>query len=210
MEKRLRWLILLAFLVLVLSLVCFLYDREIVRTVEDMRHIYLDYVFLSLFFASNVIIVFLFVFTLFLFRKSKRKWVVALGSSILLSGLLSYILKTVIHRPRPFQEGHVSVFNVILYFMVKTVNKWNFSFPSFQAMLVFCVLPIISKEFRKFRYIWLVFAILVAFSRVYFGVHYMSDVLIGGLLGYLIGYIMVLIEQRFHYGEKLVKKMRLV
>jgi len=62
---------------------------------------------------------------------------------------------------------------------------------------VFSALPILNKKFNKLKYIWLVFACLVAFSRVYFGVHYMSDVLTGALVGYLIGLSAVWIEEKY-------------
>ena len=68
---------------------------------------------------------------------------------------------------------------------------WDFSFPSFQAMMVFCAVPLLSKEFPKFKYVWVIFACLVAFSRVYLGVHFLSDVIAGALIGYMIGYFIM-------------------
>ena len=62
-------------------------------------------------------------------------------------------------------------------------------------MLVFSAVPLLNQEFKKFRYIWFVFACLVAFSRAYFGVHYVSDVMVGAVIGYLIGLSMVMIEK---------------
>ena len=70
-------------------------------------------------------------------------------------------------------------------------------------MLVFCALPIISKEFRKIKWAWIIFAVLVAFSRVYFGLHFLSDVLIGGILGYLIGVLIIKLEEKNNFGEKI-------
>jgi len=84
---------------------------------------------------------------------------------------------------------------------------WNFSFPSFHAMLVFCSIPIISKKFPKFKYVWIIFASLVAFSRVYFGLHFLSDIVVGGLIGYLSGMIVIKLEEKYKFGEKVYGKI---
>lgn len=185
----------------------FLFDTQIVKIIESTRNIIFDYFFLMVDFSSSALIIFLFLTTLFLYRKPKRRWVLPIALSVLLSSGLSFILKILIKRPRPFSGTAVKPLMVAFYFMKDNFNTWNFSFPSFQAMLVFSVLPIISKEFRKFKYAWLVFASLVCFSRVYFAVHYFSDVLIGAIIGYLIGYIIVLIEEKYEPGKKLFEKI---
>jgi undecaprenyl-diphosphatase len=72
----------------------------------------------------------------------------------------------------------------------------DFSFPSGHAMLAFCAIPILNREFPKLKYAWIVFACLVAFSRVYFGVHFMSDVIAGALIGYCLGELIVAVKTR--------------
>jgi len=106
-----------------------------------------------------------------------------------------------VQRARPFQLGIVSVLPVL---EKASHSIWNFSFPSFQAMLVFCAIPVISKEFPKFKYIWIIFAGLVALSRVYFGLHFLSDVIAGSLIGYLIGLFVINRKalQEFSFGKK--------
>ena len=94
--------------------------------------------------------------------------------------------------------------------MSKSYEIWNFSFPSFQAMLVFCAIPTISKEFPKIKWAWIVFACLAAFSRVYFGLHFLSDVIIGGILGYLIGMLIIKLEEKNNFGEKIYKRRGIV
>ena len=88
----------------------------------------------------------------------------------------------------------------------KSYEIWNFSFPSFQAMLVFCALPILSKEFPKIKWFWIVFACLVAFSRVYFGLHFLSDVIIGGILGYLIGMLVIKLENKKKFINRIFRR----
>jgi|TARA_B100001971_G_C18138214_1_gene508869 undecaprenyl-diphosphatase len=190
------------------AFMAFLYDFELVNFISTLRNMSFDYVFLSVTFASNTFIVFFFLTTLFLWKEHKRRWIFPLWFATLFSAVTSYLLKIIIARPRPFQKG-VPVLQIAFHFMKDNFLEWNFSFPSFQAMLVFSALPLISKEFKKFRWIWVVFASLVALSRVYFGVHYLSDVLIGSIIGYVIGYAMVVIEEKHGFGLKLMRKFRI-
>jgi len=121
-----------------------------------------------------------------------------------LSVAVSFLLKIAVQRQRPFQLGLVSVLPIL----EKASHEiWNSSFPSFQSMLVFCAVPILSKEFPKFKYVWISFACLVAFSRIYFGLHFLSDVIAGGLIGYLLGLVIVKAEERYKLGEKIWKRI---
>jgi len=74
-------------------------------------------------------------------------------------------------------------------------------------MLVFCAIPIISKEFPRIKWAWILFAVLVAISRLYIGAHFLSDVIIGGLLGYIIGVLIIKLENKKKIGEKIYKKI---
>jgi undecaprenyl-diphosphatase len=67
------------------------------------------------------------------------------------------------------------------------------SFPSSHAVNNFAAAAVIGQFYPKQRIYWLLFAALVAFSRPYVGVHYPSDVLAGGLVGFGIGSFIVFI-----------------
>jgi len=194
---------------IILTLVSFIYDSEIISFISLLRSFYLDYLFISIAFASQSIIIFFVLTSLFLWQEHKRKWIFPLWLTLALSIIISYIVKVLIHRPRPFQAGVVSVLGLGVYLMKNSFLTWNFSFPSFQAMLVFSALPILDKEFPKFKYIWMIFACFVALSRVYFGLHYMSDVIAGAIIGYLLGALFVYIEGRYKLGEKIMKRMKI-
>jgi len=189
-----------------LSMLAFLNDASAVKFIASLRVIYLDYLLLSVAFASNVFIIFFFLTSLFLWKEHKRRWILPLWLSSFFAILISYLMKIIIARPRPFQKRLVSALQIAIYFVKDNFSTWNFSFPSFQAVLVFSALPVLNKEFRKLKYVWFVFACLVAFSRVYFGLHYLSDVLAGAIIGYLIGLVMVKIEERYELGLKVMRK----
>jgi undecaprenyl-diphosphatase len=74
------------------------------------------------------------------------------------------------------------------------------SFPSGHAMIVFSIVPFLMKNFPKQKYYFILLAVLVAFSRIYLNVHYLSDIVAGAFLGYLIGVIFSDLEDK--YGWK--------
>ena len=73
------------------------------------------------------------------------------------------------------------------------------SFPSTHAVNNFIAAYILSHWYRRQRAIFYSIAALVAFSRVYVGVHYPSDILGGALEGTLLGMVVV-------YGAGVVEK----
>ncbi|MBT4165516.1 phosphatase PAP2 family protein [archaeon] len=208
MKKRDYPLIILL-LTTILTLITFIYDSQIIRFIQPLHNAKLDYIFNSVAYASNILIIFFFLTSLFLWKEHKRRWILPLWLSGVISIAISYILKVSVHRLRPFQKEPIEIFVTILYFMKDNFNTWNFSFPSFQSMFVFSSLPILTKEFPRFKYIWLIFACLVAFSRVYFGAHYLSDVMAGAIIGYLIGYIIVKLEEKYQTSLRITKKLKL-
>jgi undecaprenyl-diphosphatase len=204
MKKGLIFLILLV----ILNLFLFFIDVFLVKLFESFRNLIFDYFFISIAFATNIIVVFLFLTVVFLKKEERRRWVIVLWSTAALSGIVSFIIKIIVRRPRPFQEGHVEILRIILRFIENNFMVWNFSFPSFQSVLVFSALPLICKEFNKYCWVWFVFAFLTAISRVYFGAHYLSDVLAGGLIGYGLGIIVLKIEERYNIGKRIMNKIR--
>lgn len=209
MKKRDKF-VLSILIVIGLILISLKFDVQIIQLIEGLRNPFANTFFLAIEFLSNVFIIFFFLVCLFLWRNKDRKWVLPVGVCLFLSVCVSYLLKVIVRRARPFQEGVTSTLDVLFYEGISSFNSWNYSFPSFQTMMVFAVLPLINKEFRKFRHVWLGFAILVGFSRVYFGVHYLSDVISGGLIGFLIGMIVIRLEEQFKLSERIMKKLRLV
>lgn len=65
----------------------------------------------------------------------------------------------------------------------------GYSFTSNHAANMFCLAKYVSEFIPPARLVTYTFATLVAYSRVYNGVHYPTDVLGGGILGWLIGWL---------------------
>ena len=71
----------------------------------------------------------------------------------------------------------------------------SFSFPSGHATLAFAVAFVFAAKYPKFRYPLFALAALVAFSRIYIGMHFPSDVLAGAVLGSAVGLAVTSIER---------------
>jgi len=101
---------------------------------------------------------------------------------------IQWLLKIIINRPRPFELGLTNPNTNIVV---------SSSFPSGHTIVFFAIIPLIGKSFPKMRPILWTTASLVGFSRIYLGVHYISDVLAGALLGYFIGWTFMKFEERY-------------
>jgi undecaprenyl-diphosphatase len=193
------------FVILALSIILsFCLDKELIKAISLLRIGILDSFFLGITFASSEIIIFFVLTAFFLWSEHKREWIFPLWACLGISAVISLILKVTVQRLRPFQLGIVSL---IPKLQEASFNTWNFSFPSFQSMLVFSAISILSKEFPKLKNVWIGFAVLVAFSRLYFGVHFVSDVLIGSLIGYAIGAGIVKLEKENKWGKNFYNKI---
>ncbi|PKL67946.1 MAG: phosphatase PAP2 family protein [Methanobacteriales archaeon HGW-Methanobacteriales-1] len=85
----------------------------------------------------------------------------------------SEILKFILARPRPYE---------VLSGARHLMDVAGYSLPSGHTTTAFAAFTVIGIKYR-YLYIFLGFAVLVAISRIYMGLHYPSDVLAGALLG---------------------------
>ncbi len=99
------------------------------------------------------------------------------GISLLLAGTLSTALKITIQRPRPF-----ATYPNIIY---KKGEAGSYSFPSGHTNFAFATATSLSLAFPKWYIVVpaYAYAAAVGYSRMYLGVHYPSDVLVGALIG---------------------------
>jgi undecaprenyl-diphosphatase len=70
------------------------------------------------------------------------------------------------------------------------------SFPSGHAAYAFGLATTISAYHRRFSLLMFAWAVLVGFSRLYLGVHYLTDVLVGALIGTGISFIVTRAAKR--------------
>lgn len=91
----------------------------------------------------------------------------------------SILLKNLIARPRPF----ILDTDIILAIPAPS----GYSFPSGHTFSSFISAAILSKYSRKFALAAIPIAIIIGFSRLYFCVHFPTDVLAGMILGITLG-----------------------
>lgn len=107
---------------------------------------------------------------------------VHLASSLLISHLLVNILKRFVRRRRPYQvlEGVLTG--------IKPLK--DASFPSGHSTAIFCMATVLALAVPSLLIFFYGFASVVAFSRVYLGMHYPSDIMIGASLGTITALLM--------------------
>lgn len=115
-----------------------------------------------------------------------------LSLSTILANIIFYALKNIVHRDRP-------------ELTFRLIQESNFSFPSGHATIAFTIYPILAILILKtnlnkplkyiFSTILVLFPFVVGFSRLYLGVHYITDVFAGMVLGLSITAIFFFVEK---------------
>lgn len=111
-----------------------------------------------------------------LFLKKKLRFYVG----FVLMTVIVFSVQNIIGRLRPYD-----VINGVSYlgFIDPGVN----SFPSYHSATSFFGAVFLGKEFKRFITLFFTLAILISFSRIYLGAHYLTDVLAGGIIGLVVG-----------------------
>jgi len=175
-------LIIIAFVLLV----SFLVDNLILKITPLIKNPVLDY--LSSLFTNlgPVLVITIVLISLFLLNKKKREWIMPLGLSLIFSYITTYVLKFIIARPRPL--GTIK--------LMPLINLADYSFPSSHTAVAFAALPILNKTYPRLKWLWILSVSFVAFSRIYIGVHYLSDVVAGALIGYFVSAFVMKIKNK--------------
>jgi undecaprenyl-diphosphatase len=120
--------------------------------------------------------------------KKYRKCGVALILSLLITSLFTNSIKEAVMRPRPFE------FNEYVLTFIKRPN--GYSFPSGHTSSSFTAASTMFFCGGKMKNVALPTAFLIAFSRLYFYVHFPSDVFVGALLGISVAFCVHLAQKR--------------
>lgn len=114
------------------------------------------------------------------YYRARWKGVIVLLSAVALStgvDQLVRFIKDIFNRPRPFNSE--LPFEVIF----RGDTQGGLSFPSGHAADGFFIAVFLGLYFPRWRWYFIFLATLTAFSRIYCGVHYPTDVIAGALLG---------------------------
>ena len=125
-------------------------------------------------------------------RMHLRQVAIEAGLSTLGGLAFNQIILLFMHRPRPYATG-------VSHLIVAPSSDW--SFPSDHATVAFAIAATFALSNEPNRAVWfLVAAILVSWSRVFIGTHYVSDVLGGAVIG--IG-VALIVSTLYPAGNKL-------
>lgn len=126
---------------------------------------------------------------IFLFIKKYRRVGIVLYLSQLLTVIVTTILKETIERPRPF--------TTLADLHPLVAHPTSFSFPSGHSSAAFAGAVIVGYYIKK----WIIpaygVAVLIAFSRLYVGVHYPSDIIVGSIIGILGSVVTIQLVKKF-------------
>lgn len=110
-----------------------------------------------------------------MFETGKLAW-----AAFMEAGLIAYSLKRIIGRSRPLNGSEED------------------SFPSGHTTLAFSMATVAGHEYTRLRIPLYAVAFGTAFSRIYQGRHYLSDVIAGAVIGTLVGVHVI------HYKGKIL------
>jgi len=161
-------------------------DFDILKQIYLHRPVYADKFFIWVTQNTTLLtIVFIFIYLIYSFNQKNKSYknVIFIITSILSAAIVTNLLKIIIKRPRPY--------DIHSFINIQHLDAGGYSFPSGHTTEVFALamaMLLVTKSFKKVIpfYLW---AILIAYTRMAFGVHYPLDILGGIIIGILIPFI---------------------
>lgn len=166
------------------------YDKEVLRFLNGLHAPWLDPVMLVL--TETVAWIPLYAFMLYVVIKEFKRdtWIVLLGLALtilLADQITASLMKPYFGRLRPSQEPSLEEW----IHLVEGYRGGKFGFASSHAANTFGSATFFFLWFRNIKrwVIWLfVWAAFMTYTRIYLGVHYPGDVLVGALVGIICGW----------------------
>ncbi|MFH1657077.1 MAG: phosphatase PAP2 family protein [bacterium] len=131
------------------------------------------------------------VIIILLLWKKNRLMVLSVTISVFLSRLvIAEIIKTIVQRARPYMVLETAK-------KIITENADFKSMPSGHAAIFFALATAIYFFNKKLGVFFFVSAILISLARVFCGVHWPSDILVGAIIGIISGIIVGKIIKKY-------------
>jgi undecaprenyl-diphosphatase len=129
----------------------------------------------------------------FLFPKTRKRWAIPITSTVIVTALSNIFLKLLFTRERPD--------------ILQLIYESDYSFPSGHAMnnmAFYTMVFLLTNKYIKNRKIkigisimCIILPLIIGISRIYLGVHYASDVMVGWFLGSAIAVIIFKIFEKW-------------
>lgn len=138
---------------------------------------------------------------LFFSGKTQRVGLASLLAIVTEASIVNLIIKPIVARPRPY--------DVVAGLEPLIEKMTDFSFPSGHTAVGFAFAVVMcGMAPKKFAVPAVVVGILTGYSRMYLGVHYPSDVLVGAAIGSLSGIFAVFLLKKKSKGlERILEKL---
>lgn len=172
------------------------FELEIIHWLQSLRNTFLDFFFkFCTLFGEEVVLIIVLGFVYWCYDKKKGE---QLGLIVFISVGINSVFKLLVMRNRPFVVDS-TIENL------KPSTSTSYSFPSGHtqtaATSFFSVYYLIKKNWLLT--VAIVITVLVAISRMYIGVHYLTDVLAGAAIGILLSYGLSKYLAKFNDYKKL-------
>lgn len=176
------------------------WDKKLFLYLNGFHSSLMDYV-MTLFTLTPIWALFYLVILWIIIRKYGKKSIliiVSLFLIILLADQISGVFKNSVQRLRPSNDPEISLLAHVFF-----TKGGQFGFVSAHAanafsFAVFSLLLFQQKIYSIFILSW---ATLIAYTRIYLGLHYPGDILGGALLGSFIGWgifrLLILVEYKY-------------
>ena len=157
-----------------------IFDHNLFFVINSISNPFLDSFFVLITYVGSSVFWILMI-ALFWIKK-QRKVSIYLIFAFIIDSISLVFLKWLFFRPRPYE----SFSNLkILSFEIEASP----SFPSGHTERAFSGATVLSSIYKKFRIPFFILALLVGLSRIYIGMHYPIDTLVGMINGILFGLI---------------------
>ncbi|MBN1251937.1 MAG: phosphatase PAP2 family protein [Bacteroidales bacterium] len=174
-------------IILIISIILLSYSKsEIHLFINKFHNSFFDLFFKYYTHLGDGIVVAVFIFIL-LFIKYRYAIITAISgilAIIVVQSLKRYIIPDV-NRPELFFKGIHE-----LYFVPDVITHTSHSFPSGHTttgFLIFFISALITNN-KFLKFLFLIFAILIGYSRVYLSQHFLNDVYFASIFSIIIGF----------------------
>lgn len=116
---------------------------------------------------------------------------------VLSDGMCDYIIKPLVARPRPVCDPSLKgLVNVVNGYIPSGYSFFSAHAANTFAIAVFLSIVVRNKTFTAFMTFW---ALLNCWTRLYLGVHFMSDIVVGTLWGIISAVVAFLIYKKLYF-----------
>ncbi|AKB34144.1 Membrane-associated phospholipid phosphatase [Methanosarcina siciliae HI350] len=125
---------------------------------------------------------FIFLIIAVLYYYNGREQTILFLALLVSAWALALALKPVFEVPRPEDIRFVTC-------------TTGYSMPSGHSLMSFALATFLHPRAGKYKLLVWAFAITVSLSRIFIGVHYPSDVIVGAFIGLLVGFFWICVEK---------------